>query len=161
MRVGIAADHEGFELKEQIAKSLDKRGYEIKDFGAYSVHNTDDFPDFVIPLARAVSIGKMQRGIAICGSGIGACIMANKVLNIRAGQVHDSFSARQGVEDDDMNMICLGARLVSMAESVEWVQDFLNASFSKLPRHVRRIQKIKLFENNQNNYMHKALTRVS
>lgn len=149
MRVGIAADHEGYELKQQIAKALDKRGYEVKDFGAHVLRATDDYPDFVIPLAKGVSQFKVQRGIAICGSGIGACVMANKVRGVRAGIVHDMFSARRGVEDDDMNIVCLGARLVTVADSIQWVDYFLTSRFSNSSQNIRRVQKIVFFEEAQ------------
>ena len=115
MRLGLAADHEGYELKEQILGALKQTDFEITDFGALSLAPDDDYPDYVIPLARSVSKNQIDRGIAICGSGIGASIAANKVRNVRAGLVQDLFSARQGVEDDNMNVICLGARVVKFS----------------------------------------------
>ena len=108
MRVGIASDHGGFVLKEQIAKLLRDAAYEVVDFGALQPNPGDDYPDYVIPLARAVAAGKVDRGIALCGSGVGASICANKVAGVRAGLIHDVFSAHQGVEDDDMNVFSLG-----------------------------------------------------
>jgi len=146
MRVGVAADHEGYELKEEISASLDGAGFEIRDFGDHILKLDDDYPDFVIPLARAVSRHEVDRGIAFCGSGIGACIASNKVGDVRAGLIHDVFSARQGVEDDNMNVICIGARLVSFSFALELVQCFLQASFSGEPRHQRRLEKISKLE---------------
>ena len=115
IRIGIAADHGGFELKMQLARSLNAVGYEIRDFGAHELIPEDDYPDFVIPLARAVAGGEVSRGLAVCGSGVGACIAANKVSGVRAALVTDSFSAHQGVEDDDMNVMCLGGRITGSA----------------------------------------------
>jgi ribose 5-phosphate isomerase B len=142
MRVGVAADHEGYELKEQILGALDQTNFEITDYGANALNPGDDYPDFVIPLAKAVASNKMNRGIAICGSGIGACIASNKVRNVRAGLIHDVFSSRQGVEDDDMNIICMGARLVSFSFALELVQCFLQTKFSGEERFKRRLAKI-------------------
>ena len=104
MRIGIAADHGAFSLKGQLEASLRSSGYEVVDFGAHELNPADDYPDFIIPLARAVAAGEVERGIALCGSGVGASIAANKVAGVRAGLIHDVFSARQGVEDDDMNV---------------------------------------------------------
>ena len=111
MRIGIAADHGGFELKAQITAALKTTGYEVADFGAHELVTGDDYPDFVVPLARAVARGEVARGLAICGSGVGACVAANKVPGVRAALITDSFSAHQGVEDDDMDVICLGSRV--------------------------------------------------
>ena len=108
MNIGIAADHGGFELKVQLTAALTFAGYMVKDFGAFDLVAGDDYPDFVVPLAKAVSGGEIKRGLAVCGSGVGACIVANKVAGVRAALITDSFSAHQGVEDDDMNMMCLG-----------------------------------------------------
>jgi ribose 5-phosphate isomerase B len=115
MRVGIAADHGGFILKGEVAKSLHGSGYEIVDFGAHQLNPGDDYPDFIIPMARAVASEDIQRGVALCGSGIGASIAANKVPGVRAGLIHDEFSAHQGVEDDDMNVACLGGKVIGSA----------------------------------------------
>ena len=112
MKIGIAADHGGFYLKEGVKAWLISLGYDVKDFGALTLDNADDFPDFVIPLARSVAAGESERGIAICGSGVGASIAANKVHGVRAALIVDAFSAHQGVEDDDMNLICLGGRVI-------------------------------------------------
>ena len=111
MRIGIATDHGGFTLKQELLARLQKAGYEVKDFGAHSLTPTDDYPDFVTPLARAVAAGEVDRGVACCGSGVGASVCANKVKGARACLIEDNFSARQGVEDDDMNVICVGGRI--------------------------------------------------
>src|SRR5476651_2033209 len=115
MRIGIAADHGGFALKERIAGALKSAGHVVTDFGALKLDSVDDYPDFVIPLAKAVAVGEQERGIALCSSGVGACIVANKVPGVRAALIHDGFSAHQGVEDDDMNFICLGSLVVGHA----------------------------------------------
>jgi len=115
MRIGIAADHGGFELKVQLLAALTHAGYMVKDFGAWELVDGDNYPGFVIPLAKAVSSGKMNRGLAICGSGVGACVAANKVPSVRAALISDTFSAHQGVEDDDMNVMCLGGRITGTA----------------------------------------------
>jgi ribose 5-phosphate isomerase B len=142
MRVGIAADHGGFELKEQIIRKLRDSGFEVEDYGAYSLTPGDDYPDFVIPLAKDVAVKKVERGIVICGSGIGACIAANKMPQVRAGTIHDGYSARQGVEDDNMNVICLGGRVIGPALAWHLVQIFLSARFSGQERHKRRLAKV-------------------
>jgi ribose 5-phosphate isomerase B len=146
MRVGIAADHGGFELKEFLAKALRDSGYEVLDFGTSALNTEDDYPDFVVPLAKAVSNGKVDRGVAICGSGVGACVVANKVADIRASLIHETFSAHQGVEDDDMNMICLGGLVVGHAFASELVKTFLKAKFSGTERFKRRLTKVAALE---------------
>ena len=112
MKIGLAADHGGYQLKEQIKDFLSGNGYEIVDFGAATQNNQDDYPDFVIPLAKAVAAAEVERGIAVCGSGVGASIAANKIPGVRAALIHDHFSAHQGVEDDNMNLLCLGGRII-------------------------------------------------
>jgi ribose 5-phosphate isomerase B len=146
MRVGIAADHGAFALKAQLEKSLRSSGYEVVDFGAYQLNPADDYPDFIIPLARAVAAGDVERGIALCGSGVGASIAANKVPGVRAGLIHDVFSARQGVEDDDMNVFCLGGEVIGSALAWELVETFLAAHFSNAARHRRRLGKVRALE---------------
>lgn len=153
-RIGIAADHGGYELKVQLSKSLKAAGYEILDVGAYELAPEDDYPDFVIPLARAVSNGEVSRGLAICGSGVGACVAANKMPGVRAGLITESFSAHQGVEDDDMNVMCLGGRVTGPALAWDLVQIFLNARFKDDARFKRRLLKVAALENaatNENN----------
>jgi ribose 5-phosphate isomerase B len=150
MHVGIATDHGGFDLKEALIAQLRAAGHEIIDFGAYRLTPDDDYPDFVIPLAQAVAAGKVQRGVAICGSGVGAAVCANKVAGIRAALIHDHFSARQGVEDDHMNIICMGGRTVGPAVAWDLVQTFLAAEFSQAPRHLRRLGKVAALEAERN-----------
>jgi ribose 5-phosphate isomerase B len=145
-RIGIAADHGGFESKEFLARMLREAHYEVVDFGNNQPNPDDDFPDFVAPLARAVARGEVDRGVAICGSGVGACIAANKLPNVRACLIHESFSARQGVEDDDMNVICLGGRVIANTYAWELVQGFLNARFIGAERHRRRLAQIAKLE---------------
>jgi len=142
MRVGVAADHGGFELKAYLAASLRAAGQEVLDFGAHELVAGDDYPDFVAPLARAVASGEVTRGLAICGSGVGACVAANKVPGVRAALVTDSFSAHQGVEDDDMNVMCLGGRVTGHALAWELVQTFLGARFKGAERFKRRLEKV-------------------
>lgn len=142
MRVGLAADHGGLELKTLIARDVKTLGHEVRDFGATELDPDDDYPDFVIPLAHAVSSGEVDRGIAVCGSGVGACIAANKVDGVRASLINDTFSAHQGVEDDDMNVICLGGRVVTLQIAREYVHAFLNARFKGKERFKRRLEKI-------------------
>ncbi len=146
MRVGIATDHDGFGLKEELVSRIRAAGHEVVDFGAHSLTPDDDYPDFVVPLAQAVVAGKVDRGVAVCGSGVGASVCANKVKGVRAALIHDHFSARQGVEDDHMNILCMGAR--TMGPEVAWdlVQTFLAAQFSQAPRHLRRLGKIAALE---------------
>jgi ribose 5-phosphate isomerase B len=146
MRIGIAADHGAFALKGQLEESLRSSGYDVVDFGAYRLNPADDYPDFIIPLARAVAAGEVERGIALCGSGIGAAIAANKVPGVRAGLIHDVFSAHQGVEDDDMNVFCLGGKVIGTALAWELVEAFLAAHFSGAVRHQRRVDKVQALE---------------
>jgi ribose 5-phosphate isomerase B len=140
--VGIAADHAGFELKQHLAALLRDAGHEVTDFGDGMSMADDDYPDFIVPLARAVARGVVARGIGICGSGVGASVAANKVPGVRACLIHETYSAHQGVEDDDLNMICLGGLVVGRACAWELVQAFLAAKFSGLPRHRRRLAKV-------------------
>jgi ribose 5-phosphate isomerase B len=142
MRVGIAADHGGFRLKEHLAKMLADAGYEVVDFGDRQLQQDDDYPDYVLPLARAIASGQVDRGVAVCGSGVGACVAANKVSGVRACLIHEAFSARQGVEDDNLNMICLGGRVIDDVLAWELVTLFLKARFSGAERHCRRLAKI-------------------
>jgi ribose 5-phosphate isomerase B len=146
MRVGIATDHGGFGLKEELTGRMRAAGHEIADFGAHSLNPGDDYPDFVVPLALAVAAGKVDRGIAICGSGVGASVCANKVNGVRACLIHDHFSARQGVEDDHMNILSMGGRTVGPEVAWDLVQTFLSAEFSKDARHIRRLSKVASLE---------------
>ena len=149
MRVGIATDHGGFALKEEIVSHLRESGYEVVDFGAYSEKPDDDYPDYVLPLSKAVAAGEVERGIAICGSGVGASVAANKIPGVRAALIHDHFSARQGVEDDHMNIISMGGRTVGPAVAWDLVQTFLEARDSQEQRHLRRLAKVAAQEASQ------------
>ena len=142
MRLGIATDHGGLSLKDELVTRLRAAGHEIVDFGAYALDPGDDYPDFVVPLARAIVAGEVQRGVAICGSGVGASVCANKVAGVRAALVHDHFSAKQGVEDDHLNILCMGGRTVGPAVAWDLVQAFLAAEFSQAERHLRRLAKV-------------------
>jgi ribose 5-phosphate isomerase B len=148
-RIGVAADHGGFELKEYLAGMLREADDEVVDFGDGQPKPDDDYPDFVVPLARAVARGEVDRGVAICGSGVGACVAANKVPGVRACLIHEYFSAHQGVEDDDMNVICLGGHVVGSAVAWELVRTFLQARFSGAERHRRRLAKVASLESKE------------
>ena len=146
MRVGIATDHGGFGLKEELLARLRAAGHEVVDFGAHNLDPGDDYPDFVIPLAQAVAAGTVERGVAVCGSGVGASVCANKIPGVRAGLVHDHYSARQGVEDDHMNIICMGGRTIGPVVAWDLVETFLGAEFSQAERHLRRLGKVAALE---------------
>jgi ribose 5-phosphate isomerase B len=150
MRIGIATDHGGFELKEKLVAKLRAAGHEVVDFGAHRLTPDDDYPDFVIPLGQAVATGKVDRGVAVCGSGVGASVCANKIKGVRACLIEDHFSARQGVEDDNLNLICLGGRIEGPELAWDLVQTFLAAEFSRAPRHVRRLGKVAAMEAGRN-----------
>ena len=141
MKVAFGADHGGYALKQELIARLRGR-HEIQDMGAHSLVPEDDYVDFALPVARAVSSGAAERGVVICGSGVGACVAANKVTGVRAGICHDTYSAHQGVEHDDMNVLCLGDRIVGVELAAELVDAFLDARFSGEPRHRRRLDKV-------------------
>ncbi len=145
-RIGVAADHGGFGLKEQMAVMMREAGYTVVDFGDGQPTADDDYPDFVVPMARAIASGEIDRGVVICGSGVGACVVANKVPGVRACLIHETFSARQGVEDDDLNVICLGGLVVGQALAWELLATFLAARFSGAERHRRRLAKVSELE---------------
>ena len=147
MRLGIATDHGGFELKEKLAAQLRQAGHEIVDFGARSLVQEDDYPDFVTPLAQAVARGEVERGIAVCGSGVGATVCANKIHGVRSCLIHDHFSAQQGVEDDHMNLMCIGGRTTGASVAWDLVETFLASKFSDAPRHLRRLAKVAALDN--------------
>ncbi len=147
MKIGIAADHGGYELKEIIHSYLLSLNYDVKDFGAFEMDYADDYPDFVIPLAKALVNKEVDRAIAICGSGVGASVAANKVSGVRAALINDHFSAHQGVEDDNLNLLCLGGRVTGYMAAQELIVAFLNARFTEAERHVRRLQKVQELEN--------------
>ena len=146
MRVGIATDHGAFDLKNDMIERLVQAGFEVIDFGAETLDPKDDYPDFVIPLARAVASGKVDRGIAVCGSGVGASICANKVPGVRAGLIMDHYSAHQGVEHDHMNVICIGGRVAGVEVAWDLIQAFLEAHYSSEERHLRRLAKVAALE---------------
>ena len=142
MRIVVGADHGGFELKQAAAARLKARGHEVVDVGAHEYDGADDYPDFAIAVARAVVAGDGERGIVVCGSGVGASVAANKVQGVRAAICHDPYSAHQGVEHDDMNVLCLGGRIIGTALAEEILDQFVEAEFSGDERHVRRLNKV-------------------
>ncbi len=144
-RIALGADHGGFSLKNELSDWLRGR-CETVDVGAHVFDGADDYPDFAQAVALAVASGQAERGILICGSGVGACIAANKVAGVRACLCHDSYSARQGVEHDDMNVLCLGARVIGIELARELIQAYLNARFSGDDRHRRRLEKVLAIE---------------
>ena len=145
MRVALAADHGGYSLKNELLARLQGQ-YSILDLGACKYDPDDDYPDFAEAVAKAVASGKAERGVLVCGSGVGACIVANKVSGVRACLCHDTYSAHQGVEHDDMNVLCLGARVIGTELAAELAKVFLNARFSKDERHRRRLKKVLAIE---------------
>lgn len=145
--VGIGAHHGGFELKQYLIKKLRAAGHEVVDFGNRKLKANDDYPGFVVALARAVAGGEVERGAAVCGSGVGVTVAANKVAGVRACLIHENFSAHRGVEDDDLNLICLAGLVVGHALAWELVQTFLAARFSGAERHRRRLAKVAELEN--------------
>ena len=146
MRIAIGADHGGFHLKEELAAWLRQRGYEIQDVGAFEFDPQDDYPDYAVKVAQTIANGQADRGIILCGSGVGASVAANKIVGIRAAVCHDTYSAHQGVEHDDMNVLCLGARIVGSEVARELVDTFANAQFSGEERHRRRLAKVVALE---------------
>jgi len=146
MKVALAADHAGYDLKLAILAYLNKQGYEMLDLGTDTADVPSDYPDFAQKIAEAVSAGKAERGVLICGSGVGASIAANKFPGIYAGLCHDTYSAHQGVEHDNMNVICVGSRVIGIELAREIVHTFLKAKFSDEERHVRRTGKVKVIE---------------
>lgn len=146
MTIGIAADHAGLEQKQNILKLLHEHNFEVIDFGAYEYDSQDDFPDVVTPLAKAVSEQKVTKGIAVCGSGVGVSVVANKFPGVRAALISETYSAHQGVEHDDMNLICVGGRVLGTSLIWEIVQAFLKAEFQQEDRFVRRLEKVKAIE---------------
>jgi ribose 5-phosphate isomerase B len=145
MRIAIGADHAGFELKALIIERLSEAGHQVLDLGTHSTEPVD-YPDYARSVAQAVLRREAERGVLVCGSGVGACVAANKLVGIRAGLCHDTYSARQGVEHDDMNVLCLGARVIGPELALELVRAFLAARFSGEERHRRRLAKIEALE---------------
>ena len=146
VRVAIAADHAGFEFKNELGKRIREVGHEVVDLGAHVFDPQDDYPDFAALAARAVSDASVERAVLICGSGVGASIAANKVKGARAGLCHDTYSAHQGVEHDNMNILVLGSRTIGPALAEDLVKTFLGATFSGDARHVRRLEKVKVLD---------------
>ncbi|MBI4312794.1 MAG: ribose-5-phosphate isomerase [Chloroflexi bacterium] len=146
MRVAIAADHAGYPLKQDLVPFLKAQGHDVLDLGAHVVDPNDDYPDFAKAVTDAVVSGQAKRGIVVCGSGVGAGIAANKVHGIRAGVCHDTYLAHQGVEHDDMNVLCIGGRIIGIEVAKEIVTAFLKAEFSGEERHARRLNKLKAME---------------
>ncbi len=145
MRVAVACDHGGFPLKESILQAVKASGHEPLDLGAFNAESSD-YPDFALKIGQALLAGQVERGVLICGSGVGACIAANKIKGVYAGLCHDTYSAHQGVEHDDMNVLCLGARIIGPALAEELVHAFLGATFSQGERHLRRVGKTRKIE---------------
>src|SRR6266568_1204755 len=146
MRVAIGSDHAGFALKEEIGEKLRALGHDVTDVGAHSYVATDDYPDFAEVVGKAVLDGRAERGVLICGSGVGASVAANKLPGIRAGMCHDTYSAHQGVEHDDINVLVLGSRVIGVKLAEDLVKAFLGAKFTNEERHVRRLGKVKALE---------------
>jgi len=149
MIVALGSDHAGFVLKPTVAKAIQAAGHSVLDCGAMSLDPDDDYPDFTAAVARAVQDGRAERGVVVCGSGVGAAVAGNKFRGIRSSLCHDTFSARQGVEDDSMNVLALGARIIGPSLAEELVKAFLNATFSNAERHRRRLEKVIGFEREQ------------
>ena len=146
MRIAIAGDHAGFELKQSLAAQLRALGHEVLDLGAHEYHAGDDYPDFAQSVGRALQAGHADRGVLVCGSGVGACVAANKMRGVRACLCHDTYSAHQAVEHDAVNVLCLGARIVGQALAEELLKTFLNAQYTAEERHARRLQKVNAIE---------------
>ena len=146
MNVAVGTDHAGFVLKATIVEAINALGHSVLDCGAMRIEPDDDYPDFAAAVSRAILEGRAERGVLLCGSGVGASVAANKFVGIRSALCHDTFSARQGVEDDDMNVISLGARVIGPSLAAEVVRAFTAATFSGLERHVRRLAKIHAIE---------------
>lgn len=146
MRIAISADHAGYELKNHLAAFLESMNHQVTDLGTHS-RDAVDYPDFARAVAVAVANSEVERGIVVCGSGVGACVAANKVKGARACLCHDTYSAHQGVEHDDMNILCLGARIIGIALAEELVKAFLSTNFTGEERHARRLAKVIAIEN--------------
>jgi ribose 5-phosphate isomerase B len=148
MRIAIGADHAGFPLKEEIRGYLERLGHEVMDLGAYNTEPSD-YPDFAEAVGRALIAGRADRGILVCGSGVGVNVAANKMPGVRACMCHDSYSAHQGVEHDDMNVLVLGSRVIGVNVAFESLEAFVGATFSNEERHLRRVNKVKAIERGQ------------
>jgi ribose 5-phosphate isomerase B len=140
--VAVGGDHAGFQLKGELARAIESLGHEVVDVGASEYVATDDYPDFAALVAAELMDGRVDRGVLICGSGVGVCIAVNKHPGLRAGVCHDTYSASQGVEHDDMNVLCLGERIIGPALAQQVIEAFLQAEFSADGRHRRRLDKV-------------------
>lgn len=149
MQISIGADHAGFEMKKMLVEFIEKLGHTVHDVGTFEPDKPDDYPDYATLVAEDIRSGNAQRGLLVCGSGVGVSVAANKFKGIRAGLCHDHYSAHQGVEHDDMNVLVLGARIIGPMMAQDAAQAFLNASFSGEERHVRRLNKVKGIEQNE------------
>jgi RpiB/LacA/LacB family sugar-phosphate isomerase len=148
MRIVVGADHAGYDLKEQVRRELEAQGHDVLDVGTHDANHPDDYPDFAAALGQAIQAGRAERGVLICGSGVGASVAANKLPGIRAGLCHDAYSAHQGVEHDDMNVLVLGSRVIGPALAEELVARFLGAKYTGEERHARRLAKVRALEAN-------------
>ncbi|MEO1236924.1 MAG: ribose 5-phosphate isomerase B [Planctomycetota bacterium] len=146
MKIAIACDHGGFPLKQALIDVIESMGYEVKDLGAYELDPQDDYPDFAQAIGQAIQEGRAEKGVLLCGSGVGACIAANKMNGIRASVCHDVYSAHQGVEHDAMNVLCLGSRIIGPQLAEDLVRAFVAAEFSPEPRFQRRLDKVNAIE---------------
>lgn len=146
MKIAIAADHGGFPLKAELIRLIQSLGHQVEDLGSHHLDASDDYPDFAQAVGQSIQQGKTQRAVLLCGSGVGACVAANKMKGVRAGLCHDSYSAHQGVEHDDINVLCLGARIIGPALATELVTAFVSARFTAEQRHARRLEKVKAIE---------------
>ena len=151
MHIAVGGDHAGFELKEQLIPCLQATGHQVEDLGAHQLDSEDDYPDFAFSVADSVQSGRVERGIVVCGSGVGASVAANKLRGIRASVCHDTYSAHQGVEHDDINVLCLGARVIGIELARDLVNVFLNARFSGGERHQRRLNQVKKLDSTMSN----------
>ena len=149
MNISIGADHAGYDMKAQLIEVVQKLGHTVHDVGTFHPDEPDDYPDYAVLVAEQIRSGKADRGILVCGSGVGVSVAANKFKGIRAGLCHDHYSAHQGVEHDDMNVLVLGARIIGPMMAQDATESFLKATFSGEERHVRRLNKVKGIENNE------------
>ncbi len=149
MRISIGADHAGFEMKKMLVEFMEKLGHTVHDVGTFEPDKPDDYPDYATLVAEDIRSGEAERGLLVCGSGVGVSVAANKFKGIRAGLCHDHYSAHQGVEHDDMNILVLGARIIGPMMAQDAAQAFLSATFSGEERHVRRLNKVKGIEQNE------------
>jgi len=146
MKIAVACDHGGFPLKKDVLDRLQSMGHEVADLGAHQLDPDDDYPDFARYVGQAIQHGHADRGVVICGSGVGACVAANKMGGVRASICHDTYSAAQGVEHDNINVLCLGARIVGVSLAKELVIAFVNATFNPEEQYARRLDKVNAIE---------------